>query len=204
MNDRLSQIYSGESGAASFARGYIEYVGELLGKLDRTKIASFIDMILEVRDRGGRIFFCGNGGSAVTASHFANDLAIGLAGFGKPFLAVSLSDNTAMVTSIANDFGYDEIFTYQLRQFMLKGDVVVAISASGQSPNVVRALEYAKANGAATVALTGFDGGRLREIADLSIHVPSARGEYGPTEDIHLLIDHLVSSFLKLACQKGE
>ena len=101
-----------------------------------------------------------------------------------------------MMTAIANDDGYDEVFVQQLQAQLAAGDVVVAISASGNSPNVVKALEYAKEKGAATVALTGFDGGRLAEIADQRVHIPTNTGEYGPAEDGHMILDHLVGAYL--------
>ena len=114
----------------------------------------------------------------------------------RPFRAISLTDNVPVLTAIANDYGYDEIFLKQLEVLMSPGDVVVAISVSGNSPNVLRAVEYAQAHGATTVALTGFDGGKLRPLAQLGVHVPTTRGEYGPAEDVHMILDHLVSACL--------
>jgi D-sedoheptulose 7-phosphate isomerase len=205
MSENLERIYELAKGVESFARHYIDYLNDLLKRVDSSMIARFIDVLLDARDRHARIFFCGNGGSASTCSHFANDLLIGLKGRGTPFLAVSLCDNPAIMTSIANDHGYDHIFSYQLKQYMKEGDVVVAISASGASPNVIEAVEYGNQNGATTMALTGFDGGKLKKIAQVTLHVPSCRGEYGPTEDIHLIIDHLVSTFLRFSCAtQGE
>ena len=117
-------------------------------------------------------------------------------GDGDPFRAVSLADNAAVMTAIANDDGFDEVFVQQLQTRMRAQDMVVAISASGNSPNVVKAVEYANSNGAITVALTGFDGGRLREIARHGVHVPTGAGEYGPVEDAHMILDHLVGAYL--------
>ena len=132
-----------------------------------------------------------------TASHFANDIAIGTrTGDDRPFRALSLADNAAVMTAIANDDGYDEIFVQQLQVLIRPGDVVVAISASGRSPNVIKAIEYANAHDAITVALTGFAGGRLKEIARHGVHVPTDEGEYGPVEDTHLILDHLVGAYL--------
>ncbi len=189
-------IFETTDDAASFARGYLDYLGQIIAALDEHAIAAFIDTMLAARERGARIFFVGNGGSAATASHFANDIAIGTRSAEKPFRALSLTDNTAMITAIANDDGYDEVFVQQLQGLLAAGDVVVAISASGNSPNVVKALEYAKAKGAATVALTGFDGGRLAKIADQRVHIPTNPGEYGPAEDGHMILDHLVGTYL--------
>jgi len=192
----VDEIYAAHSDPEGFAGGYATYLGELLGRLDRNAVAAFMRLVLEVRNRGGRVFFVGNGGSAATASHFANDFSIGTRCAEKPFKAISLTDNVAAMTAIANDEGYDQLFVKQLEVVMEPGDIVVAISASGNSTNVVKALEFAKSRGNKTVALTGFEtGGRIAEIADIVIHVKTRRGEYGPVEDVHMFVDHLMGSY---------
>ena len=193
---RLEQFYKDKPEPAGYARSYLNYLKELFDRLDPDAIAAFTAVLLEARENGARIFFIGNGGSAATASHFANDIAIGTRCWSRPFRAISLTDNVAVITAVANDYGYGDIFTAQLKTQMAPGDVVVAISASGNSPNVVQAVEYANANGAVTVALTGFDGGQLMKLSKICVHVPSNPAEYGPVEDIHMIIDHLVGSFL--------
>jgi D-sedoheptulose 7-phosphate isomerase len=199
--NKIEQLYQEKPQPEEFARGYLDYLSTVIAQLDTTSIAKFSEVLLQARSRGARIFFIGNGGSAATASHFANDVAIGSQAWEKPFRASSLTDNLAILTAIANDYGFAEIFVRQLQTLMVAGDVVVAISASGNSPNVVRAIEYANANGAITVALTGFDGGQLRQIASLVIHAPTNQGEYGPTEDVHMILDHLVGAFLINVCR---
>jgi D-sedoheptulose 7-phosphate isomerase len=173
----------------------------VIGKLDLASVCRFVEVILDARERGARIFFIGNGGSAATAAHFANDVAIGSKSQTRHFRALSLADNLATMSAIANDHGYAEVFVRQLRVQMAPGDVVVAISASGNSANVVRAIEYANANGGKTVALTGFDGGTLKRIAQVVVHVPTKPGEYGPTEDVHMILDHMVGAFLIAVCR---
>lgn len=200
--NKLEQLYRLNPKASEFARGYLDYLSNLLGRLDLDAVSAFVEVLLRARERSSKIFFIGNGGSAATASHFANDIAIGSKSWQQPFRALSLTDNVAVLTAIANDDGYEEIFVQQLRVHMVPGDVVVAISASGNSPNVVRAIEYANANGGITVALTGFHGGQLRRISQLGIHIPTARGEYGPVEDAHMIMDHLVSAYLLYTCRK--
>lgn len=200
----IEQIYREKPQAASFAQGYLDYLSKVLAQLDVAAIATFVERLLQARERNARIFFIGNGGSAATASHFAHDIAIGSRSWAKPFRALSLTDNVAILTAIANDHGYDEIFTRQLRIQMVPGDIVVAISVSGNSMNVVKAVEYANANGAITVALTGFDGGQLKRIARLCVHVPTNKGEYGPAEDVHMILDHLVGTFLMFAVRGTE
>ena len=200
MNN-VERIYSERRTASLFARGYLDYLGKVLEKLDEEEIAAFIEALIQARERGARIFFFGNGGSAATASHFANDIAIGCRSWDRPFQAMSLTDNVPVMTAIANDYGYEHIFTLQLKTMMHPGDVVVAISASGNSPNVINALEWANEHGAVTMALTGFDGGQLRKTAKISVHVATDKGEYGPVEDVHMVLDHLVGAFLMHLCR---
>jgi len=199
--NRLEALYRANPGPLAFARGYLDYLKEVMDHVDPASIAAFAETLLQARERGARIFFIGNGGSAATASHFANDIAIGSRSWAAPFRAISLTDNVSTVTAIANDYGYEEIFTLQLKTQMTSGDVVVAISASGNSANVVGALEYANEHGAVTLALTGFDGGRLRKVAQRGVHVPTNMGEYGPVEDVHMIIDHLVGAYLFERCR---
>lgn len=200
--NRVEQLFQADRQPQQFIGGYLAYLSELFNLLDRTAVAEFIETLLAARERGAQIIFIGNGGSAATASHFANDIAIGTRSRKKSFRAISLADNTPVMTAIANDYGYDEIFAKLLAVHMLPGDVVVAISASGNSPNVVKAVEYANANGAVTVALTGFDGGKLRRDASLSVHIPTNKGEYGPTEDLHMVLDHVIGAYLMEVCRR--
>ena len=179
-----------------FAGSYFQHLSDVLSAIDKDEIAQFISTLLEARDRGATVFFIGNGGSASTASHFANDLTIGTNSYERPFRIVSLADNQAVITAVGNDFGYDEIFTRQLRILGQPGDVVVAISASGNSPNLVPAFEHAKSAGIKTVGLTAFDGGKLRQMADECVHVPTEAKEYGPAEDAHLILNHMVGNYL--------
>jgi len=182
--------------AAEFAKCYLHYLGSVLNSIEAESIARFIDTLLAARQRGATVFFIGNGGSAATASHFANDLAIGTNSYDRPFRVVSLTDNQAILTALANDIGYEDIFARQLRVLSCEGDVLVAISASGNSPNLIRAFQQARKAGIKTVAITGFDGGKMKQMADEGIHVPTALKEYGPAEDAHMVINHLVSSYL--------
>jgi D-sedoheptulose 7-phosphate isomerase len=185
-----------ESGSLH-ARSYIEKVTAVLRRLDFETVGRVIDLFVQARDRGSTIFFLGNGGSAATASHFANDLGFGASPEGKtPFRALCLTSNSAFLTCLANDIGYENVFSWQLRNLMRPGDVVVGISASGNSPNVVKAMTYARENGGIPVAFTGFDGGRIKGIAQLCLHVETQKGEYGPVEDVHMVLDHLISSYL--------
>ncbi len=180
----------------AFAGAYLDYLASVLKAIDTREIGRFVEILLDARERGATIYFIGNGGSAATASHFANDIGLGTNSYDKPFRAVSLTDNQAIITALGNDFGYEEIFVRQLRVLGRADDVVVAISASGNSPNLIRTFDYAKSVGIKTVAITAFDGGKMKQMADESIHVPTAPKEYGPAEDAHMVLDHLVSAYL--------
>jgi len=179
-----------------FADSYLKYLQEVLDRISRSEVSRFIGTLLDARERGSTVFFIGNGGSAATASHFANDLAIGTYEYEKPFRALSLADNVAVLTALANDSGYENVFLRQLQVLGKAGDVLVSISASGNSRNLIEAMEYAKDAGIRTVALTAFDGGRMKQIADEGIHVPTGLREYGPAEDAHMVLDHLVGAYL--------
>lgn len=138
----------------------------------------------------------GNGGSAATATHFACDLGKGTKTGQHKFKTQALADNLATFTAYANDEGYEYVFSKQLENVLQKGDIVVALSASGNSQNLINAIVYAKTRGALTISLLGFDGGKLKDISDVALVVHTNKGEYGPVEDVHLVLDHLITSFL--------
>ncbi|MDX8412797.1 MAG: SIS domain-containing protein [Mariprofundales bacterium] len=194
--DNISRIYGRSNSVGEFSKGYFSYLSSVLDNIDVREIERFVDVLLNARERGDSVFFIGNGGSAATASHFVNDIGVGTLSWEKPFCVMSLSDNSAVVTAIGNDRGYENIFVEQLRLYLKPEDVVVFISASGNSSNIVKALDFANAMGAMTIGLTSFDGGQLRKDAVCSIHVPAGQGEYGPAEDAHMILDHLVSAYL--------
>ncbi len=194
--NRVDKIYKNSDSIQKYCQSYFKYLNEVLTNISLSEIEKFIAILLKARDQSAKIYFIGNGGSAATASHFANDLAIGTREYDKPFKVVSLCDNNAILTAIGNDDGFDSIFSKQLQVLLNKGDVVVAISASGNSVNLLKAFDVAKQKGATTVGLSGFDGGKLKDEADISVHVPTGKGEYGPAEDAHMVLDHLVSNYL--------
>ena len=180
-----------------FANSYLKYLESVINKIDLKSIGRFIETLIYARKSGSTVYFIGNGGSASTASHFANDLSIGTNSYEKPFRVISLTDNHSVMTAIANDFGYEEVFVRQLRVLGREGDVLVGISASGNSVNLIKAFDYAKSVGIKTIAITAFDGGNLKKIADDGIHVPTDDKEYGPSEDVHIILDHLVGAYLQ-------
>jgi len=181
----------------NFSDEYLEYLTALIAQLDRSAISQFADLLLESRENKTTTFFLGNGGSASTATHFVNDVSLGSRQFEKPFRAISLCDNQAVITAIANDDGYENIFLQQLQTLATAGDTIVCISASGNSKNLIKAIEYARENNIYVVGLTAFDGGYLKDNCDLNIHVPTKIGEYGPAEDLHMVICGLVGSYFR-------
>lgn len=183
-------------------RDYIALEIEVLKKLDAEQINAALNLLDETRQKKGRIYICGNGGSAATASHFQNDFNKGVSEYIEiPFRFHCLNDNVATLMAIANDIGYEEVFRFQLRNNLEENDVLVAISGSGNSPNVIHAVEYAKEHGCKIIGLTGFSGGKLKELSDISLHAPVNSMQV--TEDIHMIFDHLMMSiFYKYLCGK--
>ncbi|MGE5618405.1 MAG: SIS domain-containing protein [Sphingomonadaceae bacterium] len=177
---------------------YLEEVAEMVRGLPREGIWRVVEAVLEARDRGSQLFLLGNGGSAATASHMATDLAkASLVPGAKRIRAISLTDNVPLMTAWANDVSYEEVFAQQLTNLVQPGDLVIAFSGSGNSPNVLRAVEVARERGATTVGFTGEPGGWLKDMVDISVVVPSRRIEQA--EDAHLILDHVVSVALREA-----
>lgn len=201
MNN-VEKAFKSRETTQHYVKNYLNYLKSVIDQINLDSVASFIDVISAARENDQVVYFVGNGGSAATASHFANDLAIGTRTSKTPFRVMSLTDNVAVITAIGNDFGYDEIFSKQLEAYLKKGDVLVAISASGNSPNVVRAIEYANSKNCKTVSITGFDGGKIKQISGLNLHVPSIKGEYGPVEDMHMIFDHIVGNYFLHLCKE--
>ena len=182
-----------------FAQEYLADVKKLLDSMEGdliNKIDKLATILVKARDNKNTVFIMGNGGSAATASHLAGDLAKGTIAEGLPRLkVVALTDNIPNMLAWANDVGYEEIFVEQLKNLMEPGDVVIGISASGNSMNVIKAIEYANEKGGLTIGLSGYDGGRLLKAAQENIHVPSFHMQR--VEDIHLLVGHLLMSLIR-------
>ena len=166
--------------------------------LDIEAINKAINAITKAWQRGATVYTMGNGGSAATASHFVCDFNKGISSeVCKKFNVICLSDNTPIVTAIANDIGYDDIFLLQLKGSLKKDDLIIAISGSGNSKNIIKAVEYAKEIGAEVIGLTGYSGGKLKELADYVMHVPV--DDMQITEDIHMSFDHMM---MRIFCEK--
>lgn len=188
--------------ALAFSKAYAAYLASLLQHLNHEGIAACIAQMEEARENGNTIFIIGNGGSAATASHVATDFGSAVLKKSrrpndKPYRALSLTDNIALISATANDTGYEHIFLDQLRIHYRQGDKLIAISASGNSPNVVVAAEWFKAQGGTVIGWLGFDGGKLKDIAQIPIVVETPRNEYAPVEDLHMVINHIVVTWMQ-------
>lgn len=182
-------------------RRYILDLEDTLGQLPDESIDEVIRILHSARLDRRQIFVMGNGGSASTASHLACDLGKNTRQSGWPnFRVIGLSDNMAIFSALANDEGYQSVFVQQLENLLQPGDIVLAISASGNSPNVLRAVEFANSVGARTIGLTGFDGGKLGPMVEINLHVPSRNIEQ--VEDIHLMLEHIMTRALREMAQE--
>lgn len=179
-----------------YLQNYISKLQRTMDQLPQSLISDVIHVLQRARMRGNQVFIMGNGGSASTASHFVCDLAKNTRFDGLPhFRAIGLTDNMEIFSAYANDEGYENVFSQQLINLIKPDDIIIAISASGNSKNVVNAVEEAKKYGVTTIGFTGFDGGRLGQIVDLHIHVDSDIIEH--VEDIHLMLEHMIVRTIK-------
>jgi D-sedoheptulose 7-phosphate isomerase len=181
---------------SAFSKRYVRDLSAALEALPHDDVARALEALERAYDEGRQVFIAGNGGSAATASHMANDLVWGMAQIGRtPFRAVALTDCVPLMTAISNDLSYNEIFSVPLKALAKKGDLLVVITGSGNSPNVVRAVEVAKELELSTLAFLGRGGGKVRAMVDVPVVVAS--DDYGPIEDIHMMFDHLIIRYFR-------
>lgn len=178
----------------SYLKEYKKNSMEAMGLVSEDDVALVIEALEKARDDGKQVFVCGNGGSAATASHLANDLGKGASLLGpKRFRVISLTDNIPWITALANDLDYGQVFVEQLKNYAEPGDVVVAISGSGNSQNVLEAVNWANQNGLVSIGLTGRPGGELGRLASKVVFVESSH--MGRIEEGHFLIQHMVGYY---------
>jgi D-sedoheptulose 7-phosphate isomerase len=182
------------------AEKYLASMRQLLGSINGSQIDAFADLLFDAWRHDRRVFVFGNGGSAFTASHHTMDLVkTGAVAGQKRLQCFSLVDNCGLTTALGNDVSYDDVFVYPLATYARAGDLAVAISCSGNSPNVLKACEWARANGLTVVCLSGFAGGKMAAYANLHINIP--HDNYGLIEDLHLSIGHMVTQELQARVQ---
>ncbi len=193
----LEMIYDQAESPGDYVGQYADHMRKVIEAMDCGAVAKLIELVEAAGNDDKSVLLCANGGSAAVSAHYVNDLSANSVVDGQPgFRVISLTDNGSSLTALGNDASFDDVFVIQLKANMRPGDLVIFMSVSGNSPNLVRAIEYANANGAKTVACTGMDGGALKKLAQLSIHTPSTKDEYGPIEDIFSVIMHAVTSFI--------
>jgi|SRR3989338_14338 len=182
---------------------YLEKLKTAIDGLNRDEINQLAEVLLDAYAKNANIYICGNGGSASTASHFACDINKGVSyGLEKRFKVISLNDNVATIMAYSNDVHYDDVFIEQLKNFIQKDDIVIGISGSGNSKNVLKAIEFANDNGNITCGLTGYNGGKLKEIARYSVNANF--DDMQISEDIHLMLTHLLMKITRKSLTGSE
>jgi len=192
----FQNLYKISGNFQEFATGYIRRLRTILDNLDLKSMLELENEFEEARENSKTIFIIGNGGSAATASCMANDLGFDIVKrteLKKPFKLISLTDNNVLLTAIGNDIGYQNIFVNQLELLYKPGDKLLVISASGNSKNIIKAANWVKNRGGRIIGFLGFDGGKLLNISDIKIHINTEKGEFGPVEDSHLIVNHILA-----------
>mgnify|MGYP003956630795 CR=1 FL=1 len=185
---------------SDFSIDYLNHINEVFSKVDKRKLNQLVNCFKVIRKKGHTLFAIGNGGGAATATTLANDLGFDIlkkTKTKKPFRILSLTDNNAVTTAIANDTGYENLFLNQLSIHFKRNDYLLIFSASGNSKNLIKAAQFVRKKKGKVIGIIGFDGGKLKNLCDLCIHLPTNKGEYGPVEDIQLMINHMLSHWFQ-------
>lgn len=197
--NRLEALFQDADSAAGYAADYLKRMSEVIETLDPETIGRIAALIESAETEDNTIFVLGNGGSGAVAGHWVNDLGPNtVVPDRRGYRVVSLTDNASSLTAVANDADFSRAFEIQLRAALRPGDVVIALSVSGNSPNVLKAVDYAQEAGARTIGCCGFDGGALKDKCEIVLRVPSTRDEYGPVEDAFSVVMHVVTSFITM------
>ncbi len=197
--NKIAQMYDASASPAEYAQRYTNHFADVVRGLNIEAVAKAAEIIERCAEDNKTFFVIGNGGSGAVAGHWVNDLSANTVVAGKPgFRVMSLCDNAFSITALANDASYEQIFSIQLAANMRPGDVVMALSVSGGSPNILRGVEYANAHGGYTIGCAGFDGGALAKISHLPIVIPSTKDEFGPVEDMFSVIMHIIQSYISM------
>lgn len=179
---------------------YFERIKNTIDQIDKSELNNLMNLLVKSKETGKQIFIMGNGGSSATASHYVCDFNKGVSlGQEKKFKFICLNDNIPSIMAYANDLSFEDIFVEQLKNLYQEGDVVIGISGSGNSKNVLKAIEYANVHGGTTVGLTGYNGGKLKGIAQCGVHIPI--NDMQITEDLHMILDHCM---MKILCNRNS
>ena len=184
-------------GVSDFVSDYVDRLKYAIDQIPHDRVAAMGEILYRAYRHNKQVFIVGNGGSAATASHMACDLGKNTISPNRPrFRVLSLNDNVALVSALANDLGYEHVFSEQLKNLIRPGDVLISITGSGNSQNILRAMEYARERAATNIALLGFDGGRALALADEYVLVPVH--DYGVVEDLHMVLDHILTEYFRV------
>lgn len=193
----MKDLFQSSPDFKSYYEGYCERLCQLLHRLNKDTLTKIADEMWNKIREGKTLFLAGNGGSSAVLSHWVNDLVVGnYIENCPPIRAINLSDNQAVITALGNDEGYENIFVGQLRALAKEGDLLVAMSVSGNSPNIIKVVEWAKEHGIRTIGIAGCDGGRLISLCDCGLLAESTKDEYGPVEDVFCIITHIISTYI--------
>tara|TARA_B100000886_G_scaffold322179_1_gene264993 strand:+ start:541 stop:1155 length:615 start_codon:yes stop_codon:yes gene_type:complete len=204
MNN-INKVFSEVENLGDFSRKYFSYLQKVLESIDKEELNKLGDLFEKARKNGSTIFVAGNGGSSATSSTMANDIGFDIlkkTGTKKAFKLMSLVDNHSVITAISNDVGYENIFVNQLKIHYRKGDLIILISASGNSPNILEAANWVRGEGGKIIGFLGFKGGNLLNLCDVKIHAVTNEGEYGPVEDAHLIVNHILAHWFQNKIKK--
>tara|TARA_B100000768_G_C11229059_1_gene354208 strand:- start:518 stop:1159 length:642 start_codon:yes stop_codon:yes gene_type:complete len=192
-----------------FSKDYVENLKNLLDNINLSNIEECFEILELARKNKNNIFIIGNGGSASTASHIGNDFGLAALKISKlkksdPYRVISLTDNNSVITALGNDCGFENIFIEQLKILFNPGDVLLVISASGNSKNIINACDWVNSNSGKTIGWLGFDGGNLLKKVSCAILVETPKGEYAPVEDVHLIFNHILVSWMHIYLAKPD
>jgi len=195
----INKLAVKDKNIADFAESYFQNLSNTFRKIDKKSILKLEREFLDIRKKNATLYVFGNGGGAATAMTMANDLGFDVLKKTnkKTFKIVSLNDNSSVITAIANDTGYDNIFLNQLKIHFKKNDKILIFSASGNSKNLIDAANWVKKRSGKVISILGFDGGKLKKISNLTVHIKSEKGDYGPVEDSQLIINHIMAHWFQ-------
>lgn len=193
----MKELFQSSCEFSLYYEGYCERLCQLLHRLNREMLTKIADEIWDTISEEKTLFLAGNGGSSAVMSHWVNDLVVGnYMEKQSPVRAINLSDNQSVITALGNDEGYENIFVGQLRALAREGDLLMTMSVSGNSPNIIKAVGWAKEHGLKTIGIAGCDGGKLVSMCDYGLLAESTKDEYGPVEDVFCIVTHIISTYI--------